>query len=120
MKALKSLGIAVAVMLAVVASAQTMTAEERQVAEDIVNAIKVYKDGDIEGSKRSFITIYEKNPNNTDVMSWLGFLHLRTNEPDKAIPVLEKVMAAKPDDLEVKNNLGTAYLATDQTDKALE
>lgn len=118
MKSFKSFGIAAALLLAVLAGAQTN--EDRKVMDQIGEAVKVYRAGDIPGAKQMFIELQRKNPNQPDVLSWLGFLYLRTDEPQKAVEMLEKVAPMRPADLEVRNNLGAAYMQTNQPDKAFE
>src|SRR5688572_19816653 len=118
MKALKSLGIAVALLLAALSGAQT--ADEREVQKRVIEAVNVYKAGNVEDAKRAFEILYEANPNNPDVTAWLGFLYLRTHEAAKAVPVLEKASSMRTNDLEIMNNLGAAYLATEQHDRALD
>src|SRR5688500_14151700 len=119
MKALKSLGIALALMVSVCATAQ-MTAEEREAQRQVVDAINVYKGGDMAGARTALEGIVEKNPNNSDALAWLGFIYMRMNEPAKAVPLLERAIPLRPNDVEVMNNLGNAYMGVGQPEKALD
>ena len=119
MKALKSLGIALALMASVFASAQ-MTAEEREAQRQVIAAINVYKGGDMPGARTALEGLVEKNPNNSDALAWLGFIYMRMNEPAKAVPMLERALPLRPNDVEVMNNLGNAYMGVGQPEKALD
>jgi Flp pilus assembly protein TadD len=85
----------------------------------VIAASKVYKDGNTDESLKQFEQLNSEQPNHKDVVSWLGFLYLRTNQADKAVSTLEKASELAPDDLEVWNNLGNAYMMADMPEKAI-
>src|SRR5689334_7932544 len=80
----------------------------REQKERIAKATDAYKSGDIDGAKTQLEALYTEIPEDVDVQTWLGFIYLRTNEPAKAVPLLEKAAKVKDKDLEVQTNLGNA------------
>ena len=45
---------------------------------------------------------------------------MEANRPDEAIPLLEPLVAATPDDVDLSNNLSAAYIAVDRSEEALK
>ena len=83
---------------------------KRKVAE-IAGRYKDRKEANRDATTlQEFVTLSKEYPGSVEVNSWLGFLYLRTDEAEKAIPFLEKASTASPNDLEVLNNLGNAYM----------
>ena len=95
------------------AVAQTATVQK------IKDASALYLDQKPGEALARFEEIEKTDPNNPDVLSWIGFLRYQTGDPKGAIAPLEKAAAARPEDLEIANNLGNAYFKTNQYDKAL-
>ena len=92
---------------------------KRKVAE-IAGRYKDSKEANRDATTlQEFVTLSKEYPGSVEVNSWLGFLYLRTDEAEKAIPFLEKASTASPNDLEVLNNLGNAYMKARYKDKAL-
>ncbi len=85
----------------------------------VIAASSAYKAGKTAESLAQFEQLYAENPSHKDVASWLGFIYLRMNQPDKAVPILEKATQLSPDDVEVWNNLGNAYMMSNAHEKAL-
>jgi len=60
-----------------------------------------------------------EDPANGEAYSWLGFVYLRLERSNDAVPVLEKASQLRPNDLEVLINLGNAYHSTGNRPKAI-
>src|SRR5690242_7921135 len=71
---------------------------EVQFQNRVIAAADAYKAGNTDESLHQFEQLHSENPNHKDVVSWLGFLYVRTNQPDKAVPILEKASEMSPDD----------------------
>src|SRR5687767_8244845 len=108
MKAMKLSAILMGCLLAGAALGQSTI--DQPTHQRMMDAIGAYRAGNVAGATTTFEELYQKYPENADVQAWLGFLYLRSDQPDKAIPVLEKAAAARPKDLEVMINLGNAYM----------
>jgi len=85
----------------------------------VADAAAKYKSGSASDAMSEFTKLYGENPKNPDVNSWLGFLHLRNKDAQKAIPFLEQAKTLNPKDLEVLNNLGNSYMMAGDKGKAL-
>lgn len=117
---LKRLVFAVLAAFAMSVCALAQTDEEKnQIAQAILDAITIYRDGDANGAIAALEKLEAKAPNNADRLSWLGFLYLQTEQYSQAVKALVKAREAKPDDLEIVNNLGNAYLKSGNATEAL-
>ncbi len=102
-----------------IASAQTPPGQEPEVGIQVTDAAKLYREGKLSEAIVLLEGLEKRNPQNVDVLAWLGFVYVRNNEPAKAVPVLERALALRPRDLETLNNLGNAYAGSGQADKAI-
>ncbi len=110
----------VAALLAIaVTTAFAQGTDDNAFKQRVADAAGKYKSGNSIGALSDFMTLYGQNAKDSDVNSWIGFLHLRNKEAKKAIPFLEQARALKPKDLEVLNNLGNAYLMAGQSSRAM-
>ena len=94
--------------------------EQRDQQLKVAAGVDLYKGGDLAGATKAFQGVLADHPDNVDAQSWLGFLFLRQNQADQAVPLLEKASTARPNDVEIANNLGNAYMATNMLDKAVD
>ncbi len=79
----------------------------------------LYRQGKAELALKQFQTLLTSNPQNPDILGWIGFLHLRANRPKDAVGFLEQAYTFRPKDVEIAINLGNAYKSLNQYDKAL-
>lgn len=88
----------------------------------VIDAANDYSSGktDLPGSVSRFESLNTERSDDIDVEAWLGFLYLRSDRANDAIPLLEKAAKARDNDLEVRNNLANAYASTKQYDLALK
>jgi len=93
--------------------------KDREQKQRIMDAVALYKAGNVAQAKTNFEGLYSEIPENVDVQVWLGFIYLRSNESAKAVPLLAKAAKARPKDLEVQTNYGNALLETEQLDAAI-
>ena len=117
MRSIRVFSLGLAILLSAATFAQsTLPSTDGKVDQ----ASAIYKSGKLEEAIKAFEDLKKQYPTNPQVKSWLGFLYLRANTPEKALVELLDAKASLPSDLEVLNNLGNAYLALGQNDKALE
>ena len=68
---------------------------------------------------RAFEHVLEREPKNVDALRGVANVHYDRNEHQDAIPLYERYLALKPDDLSAKTDLGTMYLAAGNADRAM-
>lgn len=88
-------------------------------------ARKAYKDGDTATARTEMEKAIAALPEDADANAWMGFVLVRTNDYNKAIPFLEKALSKKPGSYETMTNLGNALLlksdrVASDTERALE
>ncbi len=106
--------------MAMVLMAPALAQSSPEITKRVIEATAIYKEGKVDEALARFQDLQKDAPENADVLSWLGFIYLRKDMAGDAVPVLEKALAIRGNDLEIRNNLGNAYVATGQDDKALE
>lgn len=62
-------------------------------------------------AEAGYVAALEADPGNVEALHWLGVLAFQAGRPDKAVIVLERAAALRPDDAAFQHNLGQAYLA---------
>src|SRR5262249_21131339 len=90
----------------------------RTAGEGFNLGVERYQAGDLNGARDAFRDAVAHDPKDAGARSWLGFVLLRQNRPDEAIPELEQAVALNPKNADAHNNLGNAYLAKGQAAKA--
>ena len=118
MNSVKAIIVSMAIFAAQTGFAQS-SPEEKIVRQRIAEAVDLYKKGQTAESLSAFEKLDKESENNGDIQAWLGFLYLRTRQPEKAISYLEKASTSRPNDLEVLNNLGSAYVDSGKQEKAI-
>ena len=93
--------------------------DERTFQQKLSAAIELYRDGKADQATAEFEALYRQNSRSSDVQAWLGFLYLKANKANAAIPLLEKAIAQQPKNLEIVTNLGNAYALAGRDDDAL-
>lgn len=109
----------VAALLVSAASAQQQP-DPPQSNLKVIEAVKLYNDGKMAEAAGALEAVIVEDPSNSEAYSWLGFVYLRMDQADKAVPVLQKAAEMRPNDYEVVINLGNAYLSTSNSDGALD
>lgn len=72
--------------------------------------LDAHKRGDMDAALQELEKAVADDPRNPDALSWLGFLLVQRNQPEQAIPHLEKSLALKPGVADTHTNLGNALL----------
>ena len=86
--------------------------------------LDAYKDGDIAKATTELEKAVAEEPENAEASAWLGFLYVKQNESERAIPYLEKAIQLKPTLVDPYTNLGNALLSkpnhsADETTRAI-
>jgi tetratricopeptide (TPR) repeat protein len=86
-----------------------------------VDAIKLYTEkNDAAGARAGLSRLIEKDPNNFDLNSWLGYICLVSGDPTAAVGPLKVARQQKPDHMANLLNLANAYIALNDTANAIE
>jgi tetratricopeptide (TPR) repeat protein len=88
---------------------------ERQLSK----GIHQYQSGDIKAAEQTFRRIHRDEPLNVQARFYLGAVYLGLQQPNKAVPLLEPVVAEHPNWADAHNNLGIAYHRLKRYDDAL-
>ena len=75
------------------------------------NGLDAYKDGDIAKATSEMEKAVAEEPANAEASAWLGFLYVKQNDGERAIPILEKAISLKPTLADPYTNLGNALLS---------
>ena len=72
--------------------------------------IAACKRGDLESASRDLETVALVEPKNAEALTWYGYVLLRQGKTTKAIEVLDRALALRPNDADTCTNLGNALL----------
>ena len=81
-------------------------------------AIVLSKKKDLAGAEAEYLKAVEVSPAYTEGYAGLTNLYLSNNQPDKAVEVLTKAVAARPDDAKLQFQLGLAQFTAGQYEPA--
>jgi tetratricopeptide (TPR) repeat protein len=84
------------------------------------SAIEHYQNGNLEHARQICKKILGKQPNNANVLHFLGVLCYRVHDYDAAITHLKKALRINPSDAEAHYNIGRAYEGKEQIDEAIQ
>jgi tetratricopeptide (TPR) repeat protein len=79
-----------------------------------------YVKGDFENAKRNYAIAAQHGSPSAKLLNNYAVAYIETNEPEKAVPMLEKALAQNPNYVEASNNLGSAYNRLGYWDKAVQ
>ena len=82
--------------------------------------VLLWKKEDFKGARRSFITLYERQEENADLLGSLGLLEKETGNIELAIRYLEDYLEMEPEDFEIMVELARLYEEEEYYGKAVE
>lgn len=105
---------------------EAVTTSEPPAGPDIKPAAELYTNDRTAAGARAALVEFEKlsleNPDDVAILSWLGFLNVTLDQPEQAIPPLERadsiIRGRGRVDPEILTNLGNAYMAARRFDDA--
>jgi tetratricopeptide (TPR) repeat protein len=91
-----------------------------QPPENLVPALACYRRGDLAGARAAAEAALADEPDNAELAAFAGLVAAQSGDPDAAIPLFRRVLAALPGDVPARLNLATALLAAGRIDEAGE
>src|SRR5581483_5102473 len=79
-------------------------------ADPVQIALEHHRAGRMRQAEAGYIEALEADPGNVEAMHWLGILAFQAGRADKAVLLLERAAALRPDDAAFQHNLGQVYL----------
>ncbi|MBM4137553.1 MAG: tetratricopeptide repeat protein [Nitrospira sp.] len=83
-------------------------------------AAKHYQAGDLQQAEHIYREILKVQPDNTDVLHFIGIVFYQIGNYDLAIQYLIKTLELQPNNADVYYNLGNAYVEKGQFDEAID
>ncbi|HSU65335.1 MAG TPA: tetratricopeptide repeat protein [Tepidisphaeraceae bacterium] len=83
-------------------------------------ALEHHRSGRLLRAETGYRTLLGRDPSNADAAHWLGVLLVQAGQPVEAIPLLERAVAARPEDAGFLNNLAQSYLGAGRMNEAVE
>jgi len=90
-----------------------------QQLEQLRQALALHQQGDGIGAEALYRSVLAAQPGHALAQHFLGVIHYQRQELAAALPLLEKSVAASPDEPEFRNNLGLALAAADRESEAI-
>lgn len=87
--------------------------------EAIQTALKYILKGNLPLAEQIFRKVLEVDPDNSDIIHYLGIIAYQTGDPEKAIQLFKQSIRIKDDVAEVHNNLGIVYRNNQELEKAI-
>ncbi|MGK0269520.1 MAG: Tfp pilus assembly protein PilF [Cocleimonas sp.] len=84
----------------------------------IAKAVTFHKQGKIEKAYKVYRKILKSEPNNADVLNYLGMLEFQRGNYDQGIKLIERCLKIYPYHAAGCNNLANMYMTTYNIDKA--
>ncbi|HEY2585806.1 MAG TPA: tetratricopeptide repeat protein [Tepidisphaeraceae bacterium] len=82
-------------------------------------ALEHHRGGRLREAEAGYRAALERDPQHADAAHWLGILLVQAGQPEAAVPLLERAVAAKPDDAAFVHNLAQACLNCGRADDAI-
>ncbi|HEV2041117.1 MAG TPA: DUF5672 family protein, partial [Casimicrobiaceae bacterium] len=92
---------------------------ELQQLKQLKQALALHQQGDSNGAEALYRSVLMIEPDNALAQHFLGVIHYQRRELTAALPLLERSVAASPDEPEFRNNLGLALAAADRESDAI-
>ncbi len=83
------------------------------------SALDQHRKGDLKTAARLYESILREQPHHADALHLLAVVHIQTGEPTRAIPLMQKALAIRPDTPTFLNTLGNAAAAMGDTVQAI-
>ena len=100
-------------------SARADPAARPSVDERIQQALALHQRGDVAGAESRYRDALVEAPEHPLAQHFLGVIHYQRKELELALPLLERSVAAVPNEPEFHNNLGLARAAADRESDAV-
>lgn len=84
------------------------------------HALSFHKDGQLQEAKIIYEKLIQAEPNNSQVLNYLGVLKAQMGDNKSAINLINKAVNLEPDNFGYLNNLGNTYRAAQQLDNAID
>ena len=78
-----------------------------------------HRAGRLRQAEARYRAVLEETPGHPEALHWLGVLMVQAGQPGRAVPLLERAAAARPDDAAFAANLAQAYLHSRRIDEAI-
>jgi tetratricopeptide (TPR) repeat protein len=95
------------------------TTPESAVVQQLTQALALHQQGDNSGAEARYRSVLARQPEHALAQHFLGVIHYQRRELAAALPLLERSVAASPDEPEFRNNLGLALAAADRESDAI-
>ncbi len=92
---------------------------EPAVDQRLKQALALHQQGDSNGAEALYRSVLAIQPDHALAQHFLGVIHYQRQELVVALPLLERSVAASPDEPEFRNNLGLALAAADRESDAI-
>ena len=86
--------------------------------ELIIFAMRLHKDGRLDGAEKCYRGLLNLEPDNANALHYLGVLLYQRDKNDQALEMIEKSIAIDPSVASWHNNLGNIFLDRGQFDEA--
>jgi tetratricopeptide (TPR) repeat protein len=95
------------------------TIPESAVDQQLKQALALHQHGDNKGAEALYRSVLAIQPDQALAQHFLGVIHYQRHELAAALPLLERSVAASPEEPEFRNNLGLALAAADRESDAI-
>lgn len=86
----------------------------------LYRALSFHKNGELQKAKVIYEKIIQLEPNNSQVLNYLGVLKAQIGDNKSAISLIKKAVNLEPLNFKYLNNLGNTYRAFEQLDNAID
>ncbi|NND92110.1 MAG: tetratricopeptide repeat protein [Granulosicoccus sp.] len=86
----------------------------------VAEAITLHQQGNLEEAGAAYLSILESNPDDADVLNYLGMLEFQRGNTNRGIELAESCLAIDPDHVAGCNNIANMYLTTYRVKEAEE
>ena len=87
--------------------------------QQLKRALTLHQQGDASGAETLYRNVLATQPEHALAQHFLGVIHYQRQELAAALPLLERSVAASPDEPEFRSNLGLALAAADRESDAI-
>jgi len=87
--------------------------------QQLKRALSLHQQGDAHGAESLYRSVLATQPDHALAQHFLGVIHYQRQELASALPLLERSVAASPEEPEFRNNLGLALAAADRESDAI-
>jgi tetratricopeptide (TPR) repeat protein len=88
--------------------------------DPLSEALAYHQNGDLDRAARAYEAVLVADPNHPDALHFLGVLALQRGDPGRALALIARSVALRPDDATSLADLAEAYWGLGQVDRAIE